>query len=94
MDDLNILLKAKLDINNSIKNINSQIDEISKKLKDVNISLNVEDLKSTFDSMFKDIDSKVKKTKVYDSKETKNEISKTIKDFKSLKSEIDNLLNN
>lgn len=94
MDDLNILLKAKLDINNSIKNINNQIDEISKKLKDVNISLNIEDLKSTFESMFKDIDSKVKKTKVYDSKETKNEISKTIKDFKSLKSEIDSLLNN
>lgn len=93
MDDLNILLKSKLDLKKSVDTINKQLKEMSGMLKGITLTLNLGTFEKDVENLIKKINKEAQKTKLYDSAQTKNEISKTIKDFSSLKKEIDDLVN-
>ena len=55
MDDLNILLQAKLDEQKSVANINEQIKTIQDKLKNIGITLDVKNINSQLSSIVNNI---------------------------------------
>lgn len=90
MDELNILLAAKLDEKKSVKNIASQIDIIQKQLEDIKIGLNLNGLKTEFNKLMTEFAKESSNAKMYDSNKTKAEIDKTRNDLKKLKDELSN----
>lgn len=69
-DQLSMLLKAKLDIESSVKDINKQIKLLQSELKSIDIPLNIKGM----DAQFKDVFSKIVAT----SKNSTNEINSQI----------------
>lgn len=69
-DQLGVVIFGDLDINKTIKNINSQISQLENKLKTINIGLNI-DIKSAFKEI-ENITSQI-------SKNTKNSINEELK---------------
>ena len=59
---LEILLAGRLDEQRTVTNITSQLDSISKKLKAINVTLDISDLKKQFQQLFGEIENKSKKT--------------------------------
>lgn len=88
MDELNILLAARLDEKKSVKNIASQIDIIQKQLEDIKIRLNLNDLKTEFNKLMVEFSKESSNTKLYDSNKTNAEIDKTRNSLKKLKDEL------
>lgn len=77
-DDLSILLKAQLNVNESIKNINKQILEVQSKLKTMNITLDV----SGVEKAFKDMDQSFNSGKKNPMGTYKRALEDTIHQFK------------
>ena len=88
MDELNILLAARLDEKKSVKNIASQIDIIQKQLEDIKIGLNLNDLKTEFNKLMTEFAKESSNAKMYDSNKTNAEIDKTRNSLKKLKDEL------
>lgn len=88
-DELNILLSAMLDEAKSISNINNQITTIQEKLKNVKISLNIDDFKASIESVFGDIQSKAKK--VSSQKLEFQSLDNTIKQIQGLSKNLESI---
>lgn len=79
-DSLNILLSATLDKDKSIDNINSKIKEIQKGLKELNISLDIGDLKKQFKDIFGEMTNEAEKQ----AKKASDQINKEMEKIKFL----------
>lgn len=90
-DDLNILLSAMLDEPKSASNINKQIQEIQKKLKEINITLNVADIDKSLNDILDGIEKKTKRNSKL--KVEFKSLDKTISDIKSLSKNLDSVFN-
>lgn len=88
-DSLNILLVAMLDETKSVGNINTQVREIQKKLKKINITLNLDDFKKSFETVFGDIE---RRTRDINGRRIKFQaLDETINKIKGLSTELDNI---
>ena len=51
-DDLNVILKAKLDVNQTAKDVNIQLEQLEDKLKSLGVDINLDDMFKKFNDSF------------------------------------------